>query len=158
MSRKTNDTAIHSGLRILRRGVIVLGLLLAPAVVLTSPGEAQGSICTTPAEQGSWTNYNSQTRGITRLDFRMACRRATPVYSISMFSCAPICDGWNEVRGERLTGNLDGWYRFVYDQGFARRYVYARTYPQWPGWLRLWVYTDFVDSVRADYVMDEWFR
>jgi hypothetical protein len=138
--------------------VIILGLLLAPAVLLMSAGKAQGSMCITPMEQGSWTNYDSQTRGIMALDFRMVCQRGTPLYSIHMFSCAPICDGWNAVSGERLTGGLDGWYRFIYEQRFARRYVYARTYPQWPGWLRLWVHTDFVDPGRADYVMDEWFR
>ena len=158
MRRNTSDTAIHSGRRTLRWGLIVLGLLLAPTVVLISPGKAQGSTCITPTEQGSWTNYNSRTRGITRLDFRMVCRRGTPYYSIQLFSCAPICDGWNEVRGERLTGSLDGWYRFTYDQRLARRYVYVRTYPQSPGWLRLWVHTDFADPRRADYVMDEWFR
>jgi hypothetical protein len=175
MSRNTNDALNHGGLRSLRKEWIVLGLLLAPALVLIGSGAAQAGMCFIPAEEGNWTNYDSNTRGITKLEFRMECRSlpdppcsgglctstsaVAPHYFIHLYgSCSPTDCNWGEVEGERLSGSLDGWYRFIYDHGFARRYVYARTYQQWPGWLRLWIYTDFVDPGRADYVMDDWFR
>lgn len=136
--------------------------------------EAQAGLCITPAEAGGWRNYNSATRSITKLDFRMECRDASvthcsgnicsttsavaPHYFIRLFgSCSPTDCPWGEVEGVRLSGNLDGWYYFTYNQGFAQRYVYARTYSQWPGWLRLYIWNDFSDPGRTDYASDEWF-
>ena len=44
-----------------------------------------------------------------------------------------------------------------YDQGFAKRRVYAKMSAYRPG--QLWVHwdTDFTDPSRADYSKDEWF-
>jgi hypothetical protein len=147
--------------------ILVLALLIA--------GSAIASMCLVPEEEGAWVNYDPYTRSITRLNFRMECRDASQTtcsggicqtshgvsshYFIHLFgSCSPTDCDWAEVEGVRLTGSLEGWYYFYYDQGFAKRYVYARTYPAWPGWLRLYIYTDFIDPGRTDYNTDDWFR
>ena len=82
-----------------------------------------------------------------------------PHYYLTLFGkCSPSDCPWGEIEGRALTGSMPGWYYFVYNQGFAKRYVYVRTYPAWPGWLRVWIYNDFTDPGRADYTTDEWFR
>lgn len=151
-----------------------LGFAIGLTLLLLSGTTAYTSMCIIPSEEGSWDNYNAQTRGIPHLDFRMECRDAStttcsgsicsttfavePHYFIHLFgSCSPTDCDWGEVEGTRLTGSLDGWYYFFYDQGFAKRYVYARTYPAWPGWLRLYIWTDFSSPYRQDYSSDEWF-
>lgn len=149
--------------------LIVIGLLVSAFT-----GSAVASMCIVPPEEGSWENYDEDTRGITSLEFQMECRDVSqticnngicsriylvePHYYLRLFgSCTPHDCDWGEVEGVAGTGDLEGWYRFYYNQGFARRYVYARTYPEWPGWLRLYIYTDFTDPGREDYVMDDWF-
>jgi hypothetical protein len=153
---------------------ITLGCLILFGCLLANTGEAQAGQCVTPSEVGAWQNYDSATRGITQLDFRMECRDAStttcdgdictitsavePHYFVTLFgSCSPTDCPWGETEGQALGGNLAGWYYFNYDHGFAKRYVYVRTYPQWPGWLRMWMHTDFTDPGRADYTSDEWF-
>ena len=148
--------------------VIAVGLSF-----LGSP--AQASFCVVPEEDGTWVNYDANTRGITQLMFRLECRDASATncsggicsttsavsshYFIRLYgSCYPADCDWGEVEGQALTGSLDGWYYFHYDQGYAKRYVYVQTYAAWPGWLRLWVWTDFTDPSRADYAIDDWFR
>lgn len=150
-------------------------LSIAGLLIAVLAGGAIASMCIVPAEKGAWINYDPDTRGITRLNFRMECRDASrtictgnicrrifavePHYFIHLWgSCSPTDCDWGEVEGVALTGAMAGWYYFYYDHGFAKRYVYVRTYPQWPGWLRLWIYTDFTDPNRTDYTMDDWFR
>lgn len=145
--------------------------LLATVLV----GSVIASMCIIPPEEGNWVNNDPATRGITRANFRMECRDASethcsggicwttsavePHYFLRLFgSCTPTDCDWGEVEGIAATGSLEGWYYFYYDHGFAKRYVYVRTYPQWPGWLRVWIYTDFTSPSRQDYVMDDWFR
>ncbi len=171
-SNNRRNTLKEEIMKTMKKGIF-FGILIAASLLLL--GSAHASMCIVPAEEGSWENYDSRTRGITELQFRMECRDASQTtcsggicrrtsavkahYFIHLFgSCSPTDCDWGEVEGERLSGSMDGWYRFSYNQGFAKRYVYARTYPQWPGWLRLWIYTDFTDPGRADYVMDDWFR
>jgi hypothetical protein len=135
---------------------------------------AHAGLCTIPPEQGIWRNYNQNTSSITKLVFQMECRDASktvcsgnicsttsavePHFFINLYGkCHPTDCDWGRVEGRALTGSDAGWYYFTYNHGFARRYVYARTYPQWPGWFRLYVWTDFTDPGRADYASDEWF-
>ena len=174
LKRNKSDARNQDGLQAIRTRVFFLGILMVFSVLLLGV-VAHASMCIIPPAEGSWMNNDSETRGITKLKFRMECRDVSqttcsgsfckqismvePHYFIHLFgSCHPIDCDWGEVEGENLTGGLDGWYRFYYDQGFARRYVYVRTYPHWPGWLRLWISTDFTDPGRADYVTDDWFR
>ncbi len=153
---------------------VTLFCLMITGIILDGNRPAQASQCIVPTEAGAWRNYDTETNGITRTGFRMECRDASTTtcdgdicsttsavrshYFISLFGkCHPSDCVWGEVEGSLLTGNLDGWYYFEYNQGFAKRYVYVRTYPQWPGWLRVWVYTDFADPGRSDYTSDDWF-
>lgn len=149
-------------------------LLMLLTLLLISVTNAHALLVVTPEEQGSWRNYDADTRSITQLYFQVEYRDASTTtcngdvcsttpgvrsdYFIHLFgACHPTDCDWGRVKGERLTGDLKGWYYFYYDHGFAQRYVYARTYPESPGWLRLWIWTDFSDETREDYATDEWF-
>jgi hypothetical protein len=50
------------------------------------------------------------------------------------------------------------WIYAYYDQGFAKRYVYIKPSVLYPSDLYMWMYTDFVDPGRPDYVLTNWFR
>ena len=154
------------------RRQVGFGLIITLALLIVA-ASAQASLRPPVNEEGSWVNYDQATRGVTRLDFDRKveditdcsngiCRRVIggkTLYFIHLFGkCHPTDCDWGEVEGARMTGNLEGWYHFVYDHGFAKRYVYVRTYEQWPGWLRFWMYTDFADPSRDDYTIDDWFR
>lgn len=145
------------------------------ALLVLHPNQANASLCSVPYEAGSWLNAVPSTRSITRVEFRMECRdtpitrcsggvcstqnAVTPHYFIRLFGkCSPTDCNWGEVEGVALTGSLQGWYYFVYNQGFAKRYVYARTYSGSPNQLRVYIYNDFTDPARPDYTTDEWFN
>ncbi|HYR89664.1 MAG TPA: hypothetical protein VE422_36660 [Terriglobia bacterium] len=151
-----------------------LPLLVLLAVLLFKPVTAHAGLCGVPAEDGTWHNYDSNTQSVTWVVFRMECRDASrtvcngnictttsavePHYFIKVWGkCHPTDCYWGEAEGVAQTGSNAGWYTFHFDQGFANRYVWVRTYPQWPGWLRVWIWNDFVDPGRADYTIDEWF-
>lgn len=155
------------------RSLVFVSLLVGVAL-LAGTHVAHAGLCITPAGAGAWRNSDAASRGITILDFRMECRDASvtkcdgdicsttfavaPHYFVTLFgSCSPSACPWGEVEGQALGGSLSGWYYFQYDQGFAKRAVYVRTYSALPGRLRLWIHTDFVDAGRADYTTDEWF-
>jgi hypothetical protein len=58
---------------------------------------------------------------------------------------------WGEVGAQRLSS---GHIYAVYDQGFARRYVYAKMSQYRPGQLWVYTWTDFTDP---DYELQNWF-
>ena len=171
VSNKSDERG-QGALRAIRMRSFFHGIFMAFSVLLIGTVVAHASMCIIPSEEGSWKNYDSQTRGITRIQFRMECRDAPHTtcsggfcrttsaveahYFIHLFGkCHPTDCDWGEVEGIQTSGD---WYYFFYDQGFAKRFVYVKTYPQWPGWLRLWMYTKFTDPSRDNYVMDDWFR
>jgi hypothetical protein len=154
-----------------RKPFLTIGALVILLYCFFGTGTAHAGLCITPPEQGAWKNYDPNTRSITRLLFEMECWNAPqppctgdictstseviPHYFIHLYGkCHPTDCDWGRVEGQRRS---DGWYRFNYNQGFATRYVWARTYPQWPGWFRLYIWNDFTDPNRADYATDEWF-
>jgi hypothetical protein len=125
-------------------------------------------ICSGHAEEyGNWVNADPSTAGIARIELRdcqsvVVCNGdictiyhdagwATHVFG----KCSPTnCDwGWSKAEFRLSSGHIYGYY----DQGFAKRYVYAKMSQTYPG--RLWVYwrTDFVDPNRQDYEKQEWF-
>ena len=172
-----NQTSDHSNQIAPSRKPSVLKrwLLVAPFLLMAAASQpARASLCIVPPENGNWHNVNPNTRAITRVNFRMTCTtrfvttchgfictghwESTPNYYLRVFgACHPTDCNWGEVKGTKLTsGSLAGWYYFKFDQGFAKRYVYAKSYAG--GWLRVWIRHDFVDPHRADYTTDEWFR
>lgn len=119
------------------------------------------------AEYGNWANTNLATPGIARIELR-DCQSVTVCngnicsttydagWRTHVFgACHPTnCDwGWSAGTFRLSSGQIYGYY----DQGFAKRYVYAKMSAYRPG--QLWVYwrTDFVDPARADYDLQEWY-
>jgi hypothetical protein len=121
--------------------------------------------CIEQPEQGKWTNTDPNTRSLTRIDLRFTCQDQVhngqpyppgPPWHVHVFGkCHPTDCDWGEVGAQRLTA---GHIFAVYDQGFARRYVYARMSQFRPGQLWVWTWTDFTDPNRPDYGVHNWFR
>lgn len=123
------------------------------------------SLCRTPFEEGSWTNIDPNTRGITRVDVRFICQDQIlngqpccptgPAYYVRLLgSCYPSDCDWGEVGARRLSS---GHIYAYYDHGFARRYVYLMPSAYLPNTLWMYMYTDFVDPARRDYSLQQWF-
>ena|SRR5689334_22506771 len=143
-------------------GLTIVFLFLAPAAMLAQ--------CVVPFEVGSWKNMNSNTNGITRVEVTFSCNDVVycpngvcqdppPPYTIHIWGkCSPSDCDWGTAPGTTYHSS-DGtvWKYFFYNQGFARRYVYIKPSSLYPGRLFLWMYTDFTDPSRADYVMQNWF-
>lgn len=119
------------------------------------------------AEYGDWVNADPATRSITRAHLR-DCQPVTRCsgdictivhdagWTMRLFgACHPTdCDwGWSAGQFRLSTGQI---YSF-YDQGFAKRYVWAAMSAYRPGQLWIAIRTDFVDPNRADYESQNWF-
>jgi hypothetical protein len=120
--------------------------------------------CVTPQEQGAWVNADPQTNSITRVQVRFVCQDQIlngqpyppgPPYYLHLFGkCSPTDCDWGEVGANRLSsGQIYGFY----DQGFAKRYVYAKMSQYRPGQLWVYTWTDFADPNRPDYASNNWF-
>jgi hypothetical protein len=144
------------------------GIVAASPAVPHAQPQAGNKLCSAPpAEYGNWVNADPNATGIARIELR-DCQ---PVVVCNGNICSVTNDaGWaTHVLGKCSPSNCDwGWsagafrlssgqvYGF-YDQGFAKRSVYAKMSAYRPG--QLWVHwhTDFTDPARADYDVDEWF-
>lgn len=152
-----------------RRARTALGTLLAlMALSLGAQTESAFALCANPPERGVWTNTDTASPGIAKIELRDCqslttcsgdiCTRVFDVaWTMRVWGkCSPTnCDwGWSSPRRSLSDGRIYGYY----DQGFAKRYVYAAMSSHRPG--QLWVYwkTDFVDPARPDYEKHEWFR
>jgi hypothetical protein len=153
---------------VLRRLALLVAALLTSSVMLATGASPAMALCGAhAAEHGNWTNVDANTRGIARIELRdcqavQSCSGG--VCSIThdagwtmrvLGKCSPTnCDwGWSKSQFRLGSGQIPGYY----DQGFARRQVYAKMSQYRPG--QLWVLwrTDFVDPARADYERQEWF-
>jgi hypothetical protein len=93
-------------------------------------------------------------------DGNVHCPPAPPPFMVHLWGkCSPSDCDWGAVPGNPYIGS-DGsrWVYSFYDQGFARRYVYIKPSALYPGYLYMWMYTDFTSSTRTDYVSRNWFR
>jgi hypothetical protein len=123
-------------------------------------------------EVGTWTNPDSDTRGITRAVFEEECRDNTQrrcngdtctiihgvklVYTARLWGqCHPTDCYWGEVEGVYTSSD---WLRFRYDHGFAERVVWAKISSSDNNRLRLIVDTDFSSNSRDDYRFSAWLR
>jgi hypothetical protein len=138
---------------------------LLAAIVVVLLAVPAGASCIAQAEDGSWVNTDSATRSLPRVRLRFICQDVIlngqphppgpPWYAHLFGKCSPSNCDWGEVGAQRLgTGHV---YAF-YDQGFAKRHVYAKMSAYRPGQLWVWTYTDFTDPVRPDYAVHNWFR
>lgn len=123
------------------------------------------ALCAEQPEDGAWVNIDPNTRSITRINLRFICQDqirngelyppGPPWYVHLWGKCHPADCDWGEV-GATRTGS--GWIYAYYNQGFARRYVYARMSTVRPGLLYLYIWTNFTDPGRADYAIRAYFR
>lgn len=143
------------------RTLLVFGVLLLATIAFQQQAHA---LCLAQPEDGKWINADSQTQSLTRIELRYICQDqilngqlyppGPPWYVHVWGKCSPQDCDWDEVGAARLsTGHVFA----IYDQGFARRYVYARMSQYRPGQLWVWTYTDFTDPNRPDYAVHNWF-
>lgn len=142
---------------------LLAAALLAAVPVAVLPGVARAQ-CLVQKEEGKWRNADAATSSLTRIQLRFTCQDQIlngqpyppgPPWHIHVFGkCHPTDCDWGEVGAERLSsGHIYGFY----DQGYARRYVYARMSQYRPGQLWVWTWTDFADPNRPDYGVHNWF-
>lgn len=144
---------------------IFLGLLAFLAFAsISAPANAS---CLAQPEDGSWVNADSNTRSLTRADLRFTCQDQVlngelyppgPPWHMHLWGkCHPTDCDWSEVGAQVVTVGGRTFIHAVYDQGFARRYVYADMSLYRPGQLWIWMWTDFADPGRPDYESQNWF-
>ena len=125
----------------------------------------EAQLCASQPESGNWINTDPNTRSLTRANLRFVCQDVVhngelyppgpPWYANLFGKCHPTDCDWGEVGARRLgSGHIYA----VYDQGFAKRYVYAKMSQYRPGQLWVYVRTDFTDPNREDYTSQNWFR
>ena len=144
-------------------------LLALPAVVMmlvvSAPDRSVEALCAAQEEDGSWTNTDPNTRSLTRIQLRFVCQDqilngqpyppGPPWYTHVFGKCSPTDCDWGEVGAQRLSS---GHIYAYYDQGFAKRHVWARMSQFRPGQLWVYTFTDFTDPNRPDYDVHNWFR
>jgi hypothetical protein len=157
-----------------RRSVRLASSSLAVAMFLTicfaGPSAVRSASttrpqCIQPEEEGNWANTDSNTNSITRIQLRFVCQDQIlngqpyppgPPWYVHVFGkCHPTDCDWAEVGAQRLSA---GHIFATYNQGFARRYVYAKMSMYRPGQLWVYIWTDFTDPSRPDYALQNWFR
>ena len=145
-------------------GVAVVVVCLATLLAL-SKGRIAHEQCIAQPEDGTWINSDPATRSFPRAVLRFTCQDQVlngqpyppgPPWHIHLWgSCHPTNCDWGETGATRLSS---GWICGTYDQGFAKRYVYARMSQARPGQLRTYVWTDFTDPRRADYASNDYYH
>lgn len=122
------------------------------------------ALCVMPSEPGDWKNIDPNTRGITTASVRFQCQDQIlngelyppgyPFYIKLWGSCTPTDCYWGEMGA---TYEHDGWKKAFKDHGFAKRYIWFKTYIYGTTtYLRVWIWTDFVSTTRTDYASDNW--
>jgi hypothetical protein len=133
-------------------------------IFLAAAQSSAYALCVQPEEEGSWRNADPNTNSITRIQLRFVCQDQIlngqlyppgPPWYVSLFGkCHPTDCVWGEVGAQRLNS---GHIYAYYNQGFAKRYVYAKMSAYRPGQLWVYIWTDFTDPARADYGVHNWF-
>jgi hypothetical protein len=152
--------------KFLQKKIWRISLILIPlALALVISLKIADALCVQPPEEGNWVNTDPNTRSLTRIQLRFVCQDqihngqpyppGPPWYVHVWGKCHPTDCDWGEVGAHRIgPGHI---YAF-YNQGFAKRYVYAKMSQYRPGQLWVWTWTDFTDPNRPDYGVHNWFR
>jgi hypothetical protein len=137
--------------------MLVLGVMTVPL--------AAHAQCLAQSEDGQWVNTDAATRSLTRIELRFTCQDQVlngqpyppgPAWHVHIWGkCHPTDCDWGEVGAVRLGS---GFIFAYYDQGFARRYVYAKMSIYRPGQLWVYAWSDFTAPSRPDYAVNNWFR
>ena len=140
------------------------GLVVLPIVLMKTAAPVE-ALCASQPEAGNWFNVDSNTRSLTRVNLRFVCQDQVlngqpyppgPSWYTRVFGkCPPTDCDWQEVGAQRLNS---GHVYAYYDQGFAKRHVWAKMSDYRPGQLWVYTYTDFTDPNRPDYEVHNWFR
>jgi hypothetical protein len=142
---------------------LVGALIIVGAVMGLAPNRTE-ALCLQPAEDGNWTNTDPNTRSITRISLRFVCQDVRlngqlyppgPPWHVHVFgACHPVDCDWGEA-GARWTSSERIY--AVYDQGFAKTYLWAKMSQYRSGQLWVYTWTDFADPARSDYGSQDWF-
>ena len=147
----------------------VLRLFIAYGMLLGLASEARPAhaLCAAQPEEGNWANADPNTRSLTSAVLRFTCQDQVlngqpyppgpPWHMQLKGKCSPTDCDWGEVGAESVTVGTRTYVRAVYDQGFAKRYVYADISLYRTGQLWIWMWTDFTDPSRPDYESQNWF-
>lgn len=124
--------------------------------------------CSTPAEVGNWVNRDASTSSITHVQVDFVCQDQVlngqpyppgpPFYMHLWGKCSPGDCDWGRIGANPVTISGTQWIYGFYDHGFAKRYVYIKPSSLYPGNLYMWMYTDFTDPGRPDYISTNWFH
>lgn len=147
-----------------RIAMVRLPALILAFVIMALFQQSAHALCVQPQEEGNWRNADQNTGSLTRIQLRFVCQDqilngqpyppGPPWYVHTFGKCHPTDCDWGEVGAQQLSaGHIYG----VYDQGFARRYVYAKMSQYRPGQLWVYTWTDFTDPNRPDYGVHNWF-
>lgn len=141
-----------------------LPALIFALVLMAFFHQSAHALCSQPPEEGNWRNSDQNTNSLTRIQLRFVCQDqilngqpyppGPPWYTHIFGKCSPSNCDWGEVGAQRLSS---GHIYAVYDQGFAKRYVYAKMSQYRPGQLWVYTWTDFTDPNRPDYELQNWF-
>ena len=144
---------------------LAFAALAAFALVLSKTVAPAEALCVTPPELGKWINVDPNTQSLTRVELQFVCQDQIlngkpyppgPPWYVRVFGkCYPSDCDWGQVGAQRLNS---GHIYAYYDQGFAKRHVWAKMSDYRPGQLWVYTYTDFTDPNRADYEVHNWFR
>jgi hypothetical protein len=151
-----------------RRTLTLIMTLAAMAGLMVVRSEPAAAACSGDhvPEQGTWVNADPNANGISRIQLE-GCQPLTVCdggtcssvsdagWAVRVWGkCHPTDCDWDWSNAERIqTGQIHA----HYDQGFAKRDVYAQMSPDRPGQLEVFWQTDFAESDREDYSVQEWF-
>lgn len=155
---------MNASLRRIRDQIVklVVSSIIIAAVIFPQSAFA---LCVQPEEKGTWTNSDTQTSSITRIELEFVCQDqikngqpyppGPPWYVHVYGKCSPTDCDWGRIGAQELSSNQ---IYASYDQGFAERFIYIAMSQYRPGQLWVYTYTDFSDPDRSDYDVHNWFQ
>lgn len=161
----TTSLAPQNLARLLLSLMLVMAGAFATTAVTATPAQA---LCAAQPMVGNWTNIDSATRSLTRVnvgfncgDVRLCdengnCSGGESYFTLRPFGkCSPTDCDWGTRRASTMA---DGWQRAVWTHSWATKSVWVKTYTYYGRqYLRVWSYTDFTAADgRTDYSTDEW--